>query len=79
MDQMFSRNDLDTDWRLEAKNKSIGKNEEKVDLPNSTKNNELGNRGNCPSFEPLLDAFLKSSLNNSTEFQSVQELMKKYA
>jgi hypothetical protein len=39
----------------------------------------LSNRGNCPSFEPLLDAFLQTTLNNSTEFQLAQELMKKYA
>jgi hypothetical protein len=37
------------------------------------------NRGDCPSFEPLLTAFLEISLNNNPELQLVQELAKKYA
>ena len=37
------------------------------------------NRGNCPSFEPLLNAFLEILLNNNTELQLVQELARKYA
>jgi hypothetical protein len=37
------------------------------------------NRGDCPSFEPLLAAFLEINLNNNPELQLVQELMKKYA
>jgi hypothetical protein len=36
-------------------------------------------RGDCPSFEPLLAAFLEINLNNNPELQLVQELMKKYA
>ena len=37
------------------------------------------NRGDCPSFEPLLTAFLEINLNNNPELQLVQELMTKYA
>jgi len=36
------------------------------------------NRGNCPSFEPLLNAFLYIFLNNNTELQLAQELARKY-
>jgi hypothetical protein len=35
-------------------------------------------RGNCPSFEPLLNAFLEILLNNNTELQLAQELARKY-
>jgi hypothetical protein len=37
------------------------------------------NRGNCPSFEPLLNAFLEISLNDNPEVELMQEFMKKYA
>jgi hypothetical protein len=46
---------------------------------NPLKSKEIRNRGDCPSFEPLLAAFLEISLNNNPELQLVQDLMKKYA
>jgi hypothetical protein len=36
------------------------------------------NRGDCPSFEPLLNAFIEILLNNNPELQLVQELARKY-
>jgi hypothetical protein len=49
------------------------KNEDVTPLPAQS------NRGNCPSFEPLLNAFIETLLNNNPELQLAQEVARKYA